>query len=63
LEFFGVDNVLFASDVPFEPLPGLYIRETIRCIESLDLSHDKKHLIYQANAEKLLGLAEAAHPR
>ena len=63
LEFFGVDHVLFASDVPFEPLPGLYIRETIRCIESVGLSNDKKHLIYQGNAEKLLGLAGATHAR
>src|SRR6516225_6057420 len=61
LEFFGVDHVLFASDVPFEPLPGLYIRETIRCIESAGLSNDKKHLIYQGNAEKLLGLVGATH--
>ena len=38
LDFFGVDHCLFASDVPFEPKPGLYIRETIRCIESLDIS-------------------------
>ncbi len=33
-----MDHVVFASDVPFEPKPGLYIRETIRCIEGLDIS-------------------------
>jgi hypothetical protein len=37
-EVFGVDNVLFASDVPFEPAPGLYIRETIRIIDALDIT-------------------------
>jgi len=29
LDFFGVDRVLYASDMPFEPTPGLYTRETI----------------------------------
>jgi predicted TIM-barrel fold metal-dependent hydrolase len=60
LEFFGVDNVLFASDVPFEPSPGLYVRETIRCIEALELSPEKKRQIYRGNAEKLLGLSRQA---
>jgi uncharacterized protein len=54
VEFFGVDHVVFASDVPFEPQPGLYIRETIRCIESLDLTPDEKDRIYRQNALALL---------
>jgi predicted TIM-barrel fold metal-dependent hydrolase len=54
LEFFGVDNIVFASDTPFEPSPGLYIRETIKVIESLDLTADQKDQIYRRNAEKLL---------
>lgn len=57
LEFFGVDNVLFASDVPFEPAPGLYIRETIRVIEGLNITADQKDQIYRRNANKLLGLS------
>ncbi len=32
-DFFGLDNVIFASDMPFEPAPGLYARETIKCVE------------------------------
>ena len=56
LEFFGVDHVVFASDVPFEPAPGLYIRETIRCIEALDLSREEKNRIYEGNARRLLHL-------
>lgn len=63
LDFFGVDHILFASDVPFEPAPGLYIRETIRCIEALQLSPGKEYQIYQGNAEKLLGLAVPANER
>ena len=54
LEFFGEDMCMFASDVPFEPAPGLYIRETIRVIESLDLSAATKEKIYRTNAEKFL---------
>jgi len=56
LEFFGVDHVVFATDVPFEPSPGLYIRETIRCIEALDLTREDKHRIYEGNARRLLKL-------
>jgi aminocarboxymuconate-semialdehyde decarboxylase len=56
LDFFGPDRVLFASDTPFEPTPGLYIRETIRVIEALDLSAADRHRIYQGNAERILHL-------
>jgi aminocarboxymuconate-semialdehyde decarboxylase len=56
MAFFGADHVLFASDVPFEPSPGLYIRETIRVLESIDLTPAQKHQIYQGNAERLLNL-------
>ena len=57
LEFFGVDRVVFASDMPFEPTPGLYARETIRCVEALDLTEDQKGRIYRGNAERLLKLS------
>jgi predicted TIM-barrel fold metal-dependent hydrolase len=60
LEFFGVDRCLFASDVPFEPSPGLYIRETIRCIEGLDLTREDKNRIYEGNARRMLKLDKQA---
>jgi predicted TIM-barrel fold metal-dependent hydrolase len=56
LDFFGIDHVLFASDMPFEPVPGLYTRETIQVIEDLDLSAAEKDQIYYGNAERLLNL-------
>jgi aminocarboxymuconate-semialdehyde decarboxylase len=56
LEFFGIDNIVFSSDTPFEPEPGLYIRETIKVIESLDLSAEQKDQIFRGNAAKLLRL-------
>jgi predicted TIM-barrel fold metal-dependent hydrolase len=56
LDFFGVDRVLFASDMPFDPTPGLYMRETIGVIESLELGPADKDRIYFGNAERLLKL-------
>jgi len=57
LDFFGADRVLFASDTPFEPAPGVYIRETIQVIENLGLRENEKRKIYRTNAELLLKLA------
>jgi aminocarboxymuconate-semialdehyde decarboxylase len=62
VEFFGVDHVLFASDMPFEPAPGLYARETIRCVEALDLSDAQKARIYHGNAQRLLNLPPGPSP-
>ncbi|MEO5895516.1 MAG: amidohydrolase family protein [Vicinamibacterales bacterium] len=54
LEFFGADQVVFASDAPFDPEGGsMYIRETLRVIDSLDISADDRRKIYQGNAERL----------
>ena len=57
LSFFGPDHVVFASDAPFDPEKGpMYIRETIKVIESLDISEEDRAKIFHGNAEKLLGL-------
>jgi predicted TIM-barrel fold metal-dependent hydrolase len=54
LSFFGPDQVVFASDAPFDPEGGsLYIRETIEVINSLDISEADRAKIYQRNAERL----------
>jgi aminocarboxymuconate-semialdehyde decarboxylase len=56
LSFFGVDQVVFASDAPFDPEGGpLYIRETIRVIDALDIDAADRAKIYQHNAERLFG--------
>ena len=44
--------------MPFEPSPGLYIRETIRCIEGLNLEAEQKDQIYRGNAERLLKMSQ-----
>lgn len=57
LSFFGADKVVFASDAPFDPEKGpMYIRETIKIIDELDISEEDRAKIYHKNAEKLLGL-------
>lgn len=57
IEFFGEDHVLFASDAPFDPEGGpMYIRETIRQIDAMDITDDQRAKIYQDNAVRLLGL-------
>lgn len=56
LQFFGIDQVVFASDSPFDPEGGsLYIRETIKVIDGLDITPADRHKIYQGNAERLFG--------
>jgi aminocarboxymuconate-semialdehyde decarboxylase len=57
LAFFGADNVLFASDSPFDPEKGpAYIRETIKIIEELPISDSDRQKIFEGNAKKLLKL-------
>jgi uncharacterized protein len=56
LSFFGVERVLFASDTPFEPEPGLYIRATIDVVDRLAISDEDRARIYSANAAALLKL-------
>lgn len=57
LNFFGVDNFVFASDAPFDPEQGpMYIRETIKVIDSLDISDEDRKKIYHNNAVRLCGL-------
>ena len=57
LDFFGVDNVVFASDAPFDPEKGpMYIRETIKVLDNLGLPDSDLAQIYHGNAMKLLRL-------
>jgi aminocarboxymuconate-semialdehyde decarboxylase len=57
LSFYGIDHMLFASDCPFDPDGGpMYIRETIRCIDRLDISKEDRERLYYKNACKMLGI-------
>ncbi|MCC6472510.1 MAG: amidohydrolase [Burkholderiales bacterium] len=59
LDYFGVDHVLFASDYPFDPKAGQYIRETIAILDGLPVSEADRALIYHGNAERLMGIPAA----
>jgi uncharacterized protein len=56
LEFYPKEKVLFASDCPFDPEKGpMYIRETLKIIDGLDLSKQDRERIYRGNLEALVG--------
>ena len=58
LKFFGTDQVVFASDAPFDPEGGsLYIRETLKVIDWLAITDAERQKIYQGNAERLFNRA------
>ncbi len=57
LDFFGPERCMFASDCPFDPEGGpLYIRETLRCLESVDLDDGTRRDIYENNTRNFLKL-------
>lgn len=57
IEFFGEDHVLFASDAPFDPEGGpMYIRETLKILDNMDITDTLRSKLYQDNAIRLLGL-------
>ena len=55
--FFGIDHLLFATDMPFDPERGPgYIRETLAVLEQMALAPDEKEKILRGNAKRLLRL-------
>lgn len=59
LDFFGANHILFASDSPFDPERGpMYIRETIKIIEQLDITEEERAKIFHQNAIDLLKLPQ-----
>jgi predicted TIM-barrel fold metal-dependent hydrolase len=53
-EFFGPERMLFASDMPFDPVQGSFIRDTIADVDALDVSDAERERIYERNARELL---------
>jgi len=57
IEFFGVDRVMFATDMPFDTQGGLkYIEVALRAMERLDLSASDKAKIFEHNARRVFHL-------
>ena len=62
LDFFGAERVLFATDCPMDPEGGpMFIRETIKAIDSLEMSDADRHKLYCGNAVCMLGLDDPEH--
>jgi uncharacterized protein len=53
-DFFGAEHMLFASDMPFDPVQGSFIRDTIADVDALELPDAERELIYEGNARELL---------
>jgi predicted TIM-barrel fold metal-dependent hydrolase len=53
-DFFGASRILFASDMPFDPVQGSFIRDTISDVEALEISGAERERIYEGNARELL---------
>lgn len=57
-DFFGVDHILFGTDVPMDTEHGhRLLRETIQSIEAMTIPPEDKQKIYYDNAKKLLHVA------
>lgn len=57
ISFFGLDHMVFASDLPFDPEDGFgYVRRTLANIKALNMSDEEKDMILYKNAERLLKL-------
>jgi predicted TIM-barrel fold metal-dependent hydrolase len=54
IDFFGTDHVLFASDCPFEPTPGIYVKETFDVMRQLELPDAEMAMIHHGNARRLM---------
>lgn len=55
VEYFGVDHVLFGTDMPFDPEQGPgFIRDTIDNVEQLRLNPAAVEKIYEGNVRRLL---------
>jgi len=57
LDFYPLEKVVFASDCPFDPEGGtMYIRETLKILDSLPMSKADREKIYYKNFEAMCGL-------
>jgi aminocarboxymuconate-semialdehyde decarboxylase len=56
LAFYPTEKVVFASDCPFDPEKGtMYIRETLRILDGIDMPKAKRDAIMFGNLEKITG--------
>lgn len=52
-----LNNVLFASDAPFDPEKGtMFVRLGLETMEAMTLSEEERYMIFEGNARKQLKL-------
>jgi aminocarboxymuconate-semialdehyde decarboxylase len=56
VDFFGADHVLFATDTPFDPEPGSFVRDAIEDVEALPIDNAQREAILIGNSLRVLGL-------
>lgn len=57
LSFFGVDRVLFATDMPFDTVGGAkYLEVALQAMEAIDLPVEDKARLFEHNARRLFRL-------
>jgi len=57
MDFFGIDRVLFATDIPFGPEGGAQLlRDTIQAIDKLPITEQQRRAILVTNAQRILGI-------
>lgn len=57
LKFFGLDRLLFATDMPFDPGGGPdYIHSTLSAVRNMDLTDDERQQILSGNARRVFRL-------
>lgn len=57
LAFFGMDRVMFATDMPFDTMGGLkYVEVALEAMERLDASAEDKQKLYEGNARRIFRL-------
>ncbi|MEA5013851.1 MAG: amidohydrolase family protein [Candidatus Limiplasma sp.] len=55
LNFFGLEHMVFASDLPFDPEDGFgYVRRTLRDIDALPITEAEKDMLRYGNALRIL---------
>ena len=64
IDFFGIDRVMFATDMPFDTQGGQkYIEVALRAMEQIDLSAEDKARIYEDNARRVFRIDESQRTR
>ena len=57
MDFYPADKIVFASDCPFDPEKGtLYIRETLRILDDLNIPKAQREMVDHGTLEKICGV-------